>query len=61
MSLVTLRDEVADLEKAGMRAIQVDEPVIREGVRWPHHSYPSLSADDHSLSSSLELRRTGAF
>ena len=29
---LALRDEVVDLEKAGIRAIQVDEPAIREGV-----------------------------
>jgi 5-methyltetrahydropteroyltriglutamate--homocysteine methyltransferase len=38
MSLA-LRDEVLDLEKAGIRVIQVDEPAIREGLplrreRW---------------------------
>jgi methionine synthase II (cobalamin-independent) len=30
---LALRDEVVDLEKAGISAIQVDEPAIREGVR----------------------------
>ena len=30
---LALRDEVIDLEKAGISAIQVDEPAIREGVR----------------------------
>ncbi len=30
---LALRDEVLDLEKAGINAIQVDEPAIREGVR----------------------------
>jgi 5-methyltetrahydropteroyltriglutamate--homocysteine methyltransferase len=30
---LALRDEVIDLEKAGINAIQVDEPAIREGVR----------------------------
>jgi 5-methyltetrahydropteroyltriglutamate--homocysteine methyltransferase len=30
---LALRDEVVDLEKAGIHAIQVDEPAIREGVR----------------------------
>ena len=30
---LALRDEVIDLEKAGIQAIQVDEPAIREGVR----------------------------
>ncbi|KAL5527364.1 hypothetical protein ACEPAG_6155 [Sanghuangporus baumii] len=29
---LALRDEVLDLEKAGIRAIQVDEPAIREGL-----------------------------
>lgn len=29
---LALRDEVIDLEKAGIHAIQVDEPAIREGV-----------------------------
>jgi 5-methyltetrahydropteroyltriglutamate--homocysteine methyltransferase len=29
---LALRDEVIDLEKAGIYAIQVDEPAIREGV-----------------------------
>jgi 5-methyltetrahydropteroyltriglutamate--homocysteine methyltransferase len=29
---LTLRDEVADLEKAGISAIQIDEPAIREGL-----------------------------
>ena len=30
---------MVDLEKAGIRAIQVDEAAIREGVRGPHQSY----------------------
>jgi len=29
---LALRDEVVDLESAGISAIQVDEPAIREGV-----------------------------
>lgn len=29
---LALRDEVIDLEAAGISAIQVDEPAIREGV-----------------------------
>lgn len=29
---LALRDEVVDLEKAGIRAVQVDEPAIREGL-----------------------------
>lgn len=33
---LALRDEVLDLEKAGIHAIQVDEPAIREGVSVPN-------------------------
>jgi len=33
---LALRDEVIDLENAGISAIQVDEPAIREGVRSSH-------------------------
>ena len=29
---LAIRDEVADLEKAGIKAIQVDEPALREGL-----------------------------
>ena len=29
---LALRDEVVDLEKAGIKAVQVDEPALREGV-----------------------------
>jgi 5-methyltetrahydropteroyltriglutamate--homocysteine methyltransferase len=29
---LAIRDEVADLEKAGIKAIQIDEPAIREGL-----------------------------
>ncbi len=29
---LAIRDEVVDLEKAGIRAIQIDEPAIREGL-----------------------------
>jgi 5-methyltetrahydropteroyltriglutamate--homocysteine methyltransferase len=37
---LALRDEVIDLEKAGIHAIQVDEPAIREGVSVsPFSSY----------------------
>ena len=42
---LALRDEVLDLEKAGIRAIQVDEPAIREGVSVIHgmlNAFPSL-------------------
>ena len=29
---LALRDEVIDLEKGGIKAVQVDEPALREGV-----------------------------
>jgi 5-methyltetrahydropteroyltriglutamate--homocysteine methyltransferase len=39
---LALRDEVLDLEKAGIAAIQIDEPAIREGLplrreNWRHY------------------------
>lgn len=39
---LALRDEVADLEQAGLRIIQIDEPAIREGLPlrradWPRY------------------------
>jgi 5-methyltetrahydropteroyltriglutamate--homocysteine methyltransferase len=39
---LAIRDEVADLERAGLRIIQVDEPAIREGLplrrdRWDEY------------------------
>jgi 5-methyltetrahydropteroyltriglutamate--homocysteine methyltransferase len=39
---LAIRDEVADLEKAGIRIIQVDEPALREGLplrreRWQEY------------------------
>jgi 5-methyltetrahydropteroyltriglutamate--homocysteine methyltransferase len=39
---LAIRDEVVDLEKAGIRIIQIDEPAIREGLplrreNWQHY------------------------
>ena len=39
---LAIRDEVADLEKAGIKIIQIDEPAIREGLplrkeNWPEY------------------------
>ncbi|MES2935372.1 MAG: N-acetylmuramoyl-L-alanine amidase, partial [Pseudomonadota bacterium] len=39
---LALRDEVCDLEKAGIGMIQIDEPAFREGLplkanQWPHY------------------------
>ena len=33
---LALKDEVADLENAGLRAIQIDEPALREGLPLRH-------------------------
>ncbi|MET1027591.1 MAG: 5-methyltetrahydropteroyltriglutamate--homocysteine S-methyltransferase [Dongiaceae bacterium] len=38
---LALRDEVGDLEAAGIRIIQVDEPAIREGLPLRHADWPS--------------------
>ena len=57
---LALRDEVVDLEKAGIQAIQVDEPAIREGVRVPHRSCLPRSADDYSPFSFLSAVPIGS-
>ncbi len=46
---LALRDEVLDLEKAGIAAIQIDEPAIREGLPlrredWKHYLDWAVSA-----------------
>ena len=46
---LALRDEVIDLEKAGISAVQVDEPALREGlplrkVDWPAYLDWALSS-----------------
>ncbi|MGH9588074.1 MAG: 5-methyltetrahydropteroyltriglutamate--homocysteine S-methyltransferase [Acidobacteriaceae bacterium] len=38
---LALRDEVKDLEAAGIRVIQVDEPALREGLPLRHASWPA--------------------
>jgi 5-methyltetrahydropteroyltriglutamate--homocysteine methyltransferase len=50
-----IRDEVLDLEKAGIKVIQIDEPAIREGLPlrrddWAH--YLSWAVDSFRLSAS---------
>jgi 5-methyltetrahydropteroyltriglutamate--homocysteine methyltransferase len=52
---LAIRDEVTDLESAGIRIIQIDEPAIREGLPlrradWPH--YLSWAIGAFRLSSS---------
>ncbi|KAJ7507934.1 cobalamin-independent synthase [Mycena galericulata] len=50
---LALRDEVVDLEKAGINAIQVDEPAIREGLplrRSDWDAYLKWAVDSFKLS-----------
>ncbi|KAA1466330.1 cobalamin-independent methionine synthase [Dentipellis sp. KUC8613] len=50
---LALRDEVIDLEKAGIQAIQVDEPAIREGLplrRSDWDEYLKWAVDSFKLS-----------
>ena len=56
---LALRDEVADLERAGLKAVQIDEPALREGLplrevdraeyfAWAIESFRLSSAGAHS-------------
>jgi len=52
---LAIRDEVRDLEKAGIRVIQIDEPAIREGLplrkdKW--NEYLKWAVDAFKISSS---------
>ncbi len=38
---LAIRDEVADLERAGIRIIQIDEPAFREGLPLRRRDWPS--------------------
>ncbi len=52
---LALRDEVSDLEAAGIPAIQVDEPAIREGLplrRRDHAEYLRWAVDSFRLATS---------
>jgi len=52
---LALRDEVVDLEKAGIHAIQVDEPAIREGLplrREDWDNYLTWAVDSFRLATS---------
>jgi 5-methyltetrahydropteroyltriglutamate--homocysteine methyltransferase len=49
-----IRDEVADLEKAGIRVVQIDEPAIREGLplrRGDREAYLRWAVDAFRLAS----------
>lgn len=41
---LALRDEVCDLEAAGLRAIQIDEPALREGLPLRRSDWPAYLA-----------------
>lgn len=46
---LAIRDEVADLENAGIKIIQIDEPALREGLpllkqHWPQYLYWAIKA-----------------
>ena len=52
---LAIRDEVADLEKAGIRIIQIDEPALREGLplrRAEQAAYLDWAVDCFRLSAS---------
>jgi 5-methyltetrahydropteroyltriglutamate--homocysteine methyltransferase len=41
---LALKDEVADLEQAGLRVIQIDEPALREGLPLRHSEWDTYLA-----------------
>src|SRR5258708_39888225 len=41
---LAIRDEVQDLEAAGMRVIQIDEPALREGLPLRHAGWADYLA-----------------
>ena len=50
---LAIRDEVVDLEKAGIRLIQIDEPALREGLplrKAEHADYLKWAVDSFRLS-----------
>jgi 5-methyltetrahydropteroyltriglutamate--homocysteine methyltransferase len=52
---LALRDEVADLESAGIRVVQIDEPAIREGLplrKGDHAEYLSWAVEAFRMASS---------
>jgi 5-methyltetrahydropteroyltriglutamate--homocysteine methyltransferase len=58
---LAIRDEVSDLERAGARIIQVDEPALREGLplkpeRW--HEYLSWAVDSFRLATAVVQPQT---
>lgn len=41
---LAIRDEVTDLEAAGIRVVQIDEPALREGLPLPRSQWPKYLA-----------------
>ncbi|MYL84622.1 5-methyltetrahydropteroyltriglutamate--homocysteine S-methyltransferase [Desulfovibrio aerotolerans] len=58
---LALRDEVADLEAAGIRAIQIDEPGLREGLPLRRRDWETalaLAVDDFRLTAAVARAKT---
>ncbi len=58
---LALRDEVADLEAAGLRVIQIDEPALREGLPLRRRDWDqaiALAVDDFRLAASVARPET---
>ncbi len=58
---LALRDEVADLEAAGLRVIQIDEPALREGLPLRRRDWDqaiALAVDDFRLTASVARPET---
>jgi methionine synthase II (cobalamin-independent) len=56
---LALQDEVLDLEKAGIRIIQIDEPAFREGLPLRAQGLGGLSALGYTRVSPRFHRRAG--
>ncbi|HCR11930.1 MAG TPA: 5-methyltetrahydropteroyltriglutamate--homocysteine S-methyltransferase, partial [Desulfovibrio sp.] len=58
---LALRDEVADLEAAGIRVIQIDEPALREGLPLRRKDWDmalALAVDDFRLTAAVARPET---
>ncbi|MCC9608123.1 5-methyltetrahydropteroyltriglutamate--homocysteine S-methyltransferase [Blastopirellula sp. JC732] len=58
---LAIRDEVEDLEKAGVRVIQIDEPALREGLplrKRDWNAYLEWAGDSFRLASSVVADET---
>lgn len=58
---LAIRDEVSDLEAAGIKVIQIDEPAIREGLPLKHrdwHEYLNWAVDCFRLSAASVADQT---